>query len=72
MSEFKIYPSAARVNAQLTQSELAEKMGVSKQTVINWEKGKSQIGIPELDMLSRLSGIPTDYIFLPYKSTKSR
>ena len=35
----KISMAAARVNAKLTQSDIACKMSVSKQTIINWEKG---------------------------------
>ena len=47
-------------------------MSVSKQTIINWEKGRVVIGIPEVEMLSRIYKIPKDNIFLPYESTKSR
>lgn len=65
MAKFKITLSAARVNANLTQSELADKMGVTKQTIINWEKGYIRMGVPELCMLSEITGVPTDYIFLP-------
>ena len=39
MDVFKISLAAARVNAGLTQAETAEKMGVTKRTIINWEKG---------------------------------
>ena len=31
--------AAARVNAGLTQEEVAEKLQVSKKTIVNWEKG---------------------------------
>ena len=34
---YKISMAAARVNAKLTQSEVAEIMKVSKQTIVNWE-----------------------------------
>lgn len=64
--------AAARVNAGLTQEEVAEKMRVSKVTVINWEKGRVVPGIPETEMLSRIYNIPQDNIFLPCYSTKSR
>lgn len=72
MSEFQITLAAARVNAGLTQEEASKKVGVTKQTIINWEKGKVVPGIPEMEMLSRIYGIPQDYIFLPCYSTKSR
>lgn len=30
----------ARVDAQLTQEQVAETLGVSRQTISNWENGK--------------------------------
>ncbi len=72
MTEFQISLTAARVNAELTQVEVAKKMGVTKQTIINWEKGRVIPGIPEMEMLCGLYNIPQDYIFLHCYSTKSR
>ena len=72
MAEFQISLAAARVNAKMTQEDTAKGMKVSKSTVVNWEKGKVIPGIPEMEMMSRLYGIPQDYIFLPCYSTKSR
>jgi len=70
--EFQISLAAARVNADLTQDEAAKKLGVTRQTIMNWEKGKIVPRIPELDMLAKVYGIKKDYIFLPYNSTKSK
>jgi DNA-binding XRE family transcriptional regulator len=70
--KFQISLAAARVNAEMTQEDTAKAMRVSKTTVVNWEKGKVIPGIPEMEMLSKLYGIPQDYIFLPCYSTKSR
>lgn len=64
--------AAARVNAGFTQEEIAEKLGVTRATIVNWEKGRVVPKIPEVTMLSELYNIPTDNIFLPIKSTKSR
>lgn len=72
MAEIKITLAAARVNAGLTQEEAAKKLQITKQTIINWEKGKVVPGIPEIYMLSHLYNIPQDNIFLPCYSTKSR
>lgn len=72
MAEIQISLAAARVNAGYTQEGVAKKMGISKQTIVNWEKGKIIPGIPEMDMLSRLYQIPQDNIFLPCYSTNSR
>lgn len=70
--KLQISLAAARVNAGMTQGDVAEKMHVSRQTIVNWEKGKIIPGIPEMQMLSRLYEIPQDNIFLPCYSTKSR
>ena len=69
---FKISLAAARVNAKMTQEEVAKRMHVSKTTIVNWEKGKICPGIPELSFLCKIYRIPSDYIFLPEESTKSR
>lgn len=72
MEKFQISLAAARVNAEMTQEDTARAMKVSKTTVVNWEKGKVIPRIPEVEMMSRLYGVPQDYIFLPCYSTKSR
>lgn len=61
----RITLEAARVNAHLTQKELAEILGVSNVTVVNWEKGKTEPSISQLKKISELSGIPSDFIFVP-------
>ncbi len=72
MEKLQISLAAARVNAQMTQEDVAREMHVSKQTIVNWEKGKVIPGIPEVEMLARIYNIPQDNIFLPCYSTKSR
>lgn len=64
----RISLEAARVNAGLTQKELAEMLGVSNVTIINWEKGNSEPSVSQLRTISELSGIPMDFIFIPDKS----
>ena len=71
MTELKISLAAARVNANMTQEEVARHMRVSKNTVVNWEKGTSELKVSQADELSKLYAIPLDYIFLPSTSTKS-
>jgi len=63
----KISLEAARVNAKLTQKELAEKLGVSNGTIVNWEKGETEPSLSQLRMISELSGIPMDFLFVPDK-----
>lgn len=66
----KIYLKAVRVNASLSQAELAEILGVSKNTVANWEAGKTEPNIKQLRKLSELSGIPLDFIYVPEQSNQ--
>ena len=63
--------AAARVNAGLTQEEVANDMKISRATLSGWEKGKTQIGVAELDYLSRKYSIPIDCFLLPSQSTDS-
>ena len=57
-----------RVNAKLTQKELAEELGISNVTVVNWEKGVTEPTLSQLRKISQLSGIPMDFIYVPDKS----
>lgn len=72
MEKLQISLAAARVNAGMTQENVADRLGVSKQTIVNWEKGRVVPGIPEIETLARIYKIPQDNIFLPCYSTKSR
>lgn len=69
MENLKISLVAARVNAGLTQAEVAEKLHVSNKTIVNWEKGIVVPNFATIHMLSVLYKIPEDNIFLPIKST---
>ena len=69
MEEIKISLAAARVNAKLTQANVANIMKLNKQTIVNWENGKIVPKVAQLEMLSRLYNIPIDNISLPIKST---
>lgn len=68
MGDFRISIAAARVNSNLNQKEFAQKLGVSLSTVVNWEKGKTEPDASQLRMISQLSGIPMDVIFIPKES----
>lgn len=69
LGKIQISLAAARVNAGMTQQDVAREMHVSKNTVINWEKGKILPNFATLETLSRLYNMPVNYIFLPNKST---
>lgn len=65
----KISLEAARVNAKLTQAEIAEKLGVSRSTVIDWEKGNREIKTAYLIAFCQITGFSIDDILLPERST---
>lgn len=56
----KISLRAARVNADLTQQEVADKIGVSKHTINNWERGRTKPKKYILIALSSIYGIDID------------
>lgn len=62
---------AVRVNTGMSQKEWAKALGVGLSTVVGWETGKSEPRLSHLKEMSELSGIPIDYIFLPYESKKN-
>lgn len=66
----KINLAAVRTNADKTQREWADILGVSVQTVGNWETGKTSPDLQTVRKMSELSGIPLDFIFVPDKSNK--
>ena len=68
LERIQISLAAARVNANLTQEDVARALNVGKQTVVNWEKGRSEPKMSQSRELSLLYRMPLDYIFLPQKS----
>lgn len=68
MEQLQISLAAARVNARLTQQEVAKHMRVGKQTIVSWEKGLTEPKATQALALAELYGLPLDNIFLPCKS----
>lgn len=56
----KITLKAARINKGMLQSEVAEKLETTEQTIVSWESGKSEPKISQALKLSNLYGIPID------------
>lgn len=60
---------AARMNKQLTQRDAAAKIGVTRDTIGNWERGKS---FPDAMQIKRIEEVYNvrfdDLIFLPNKT----
>lgn len=63
LEKFQISLAAARVNAEMTQEEVAKALGVSKQTVVNWEKSRTEIDHSQAKKLSELYNMPLNNIF---------
>ncbi|MEA4922206.1 MAG: helix-turn-helix transcriptional regulator [Eubacteriaceae bacterium] len=61
-SEFdpKISLAAARTNADMTQLQVSDIMHISKQTLINWELGRSRPKPADVDMLSKIYKWPKE------------
>ena len=68
MGDIKIRLSAVRVNAEMNQQEWAQALGVSPNTVINWESGKAEPPLTKVQRMSELSGIPIGFIFFEPQS----
>lgn len=60
MEKLRISLAAARVNAELTQSEVAKMLHVSPNTLVAWEKGKAEPSISQGRTLSELYKIPLE------------
>lgn len=66
MLPIKIKLAAVRVNAGLSQQEIADKMGVSRITVGNWETYKVKMSESAIQMFANICNFPRENIFLPY------
>lgn len=65
----KITLKAARVNAGLSQSEAAEKLGISMSTMNNYEKGATFPDVPTIKKMEEVYGVGyDDIIFLVEKN----
>ena len=67
----QISMKAARHNANMTQHEMAEKMGVTVATVSHWEKGKRDLSAKDFAKFCDIVGMSRDDIFLPEELTNS-
>lgn len=64
MTDLQISLAAARVNANMTQQQAADAIGVNKSTIVSWENGKTLPNSLLLHRLSDLYQIPIGNIFL--------
>lgn len=64
MNNYKISLAAARVNAKLTQQQVADAMKVTRATIANWENGKIKPKPAQFAMFCAVCNVPADAIFL--------
>ena len=62
--------AAARTCAGFTQEEMAQKLGVSRDSYHKWENGKQKMKPAYLYAICQLTGFDPDDILLPCISTK--
>lgn len=63
---------AARINAGMTQREAADKIGVTVDTIGNWERGKSFPNVIQIPAIEGTYHVRyDDLIFLPEKTLKA-
>ena len=63
MKILQITLAAARVNAGMTQEEVAKMLNVSKNTIVSWENGESEPKISQARTMSEAFKIPLENIF---------
>jgi DNA-binding XRE family transcriptional regulator len=63
----KIKLKALRVNAGLTQEQVAEKLSICKSTVMKWEKGESYPPINKVYEMCELYGCQFSDMDIPLK-----
>ena len=66
----KLTLPAVRVNANMTQEDMATALGVSRKMVADWEAGKADMRPAYLMAICYLTGCSVDDILLPEKSAK--
>ncbi len=55
----------ARANANYTQESAAKLIGKGKQTICNWERGRTKISAKDLKRLCDIYGLKQEDIILP-------
>jgi transcriptional regulator with XRE-family HTH domain len=59
---------SARRAAKLSQEDVAAELGVTRQTVSNWEVGRTSPGLAELAKICALYGVSADLILYGVRS----
>lgn len=65
----KVTIAGARVSCGYTQRELAEKMGITRETVQAWEAKKRTMRTPYIKLFCAITGFTEDELIIPTKTT---
>lgn len=63
--------SACRKKRGMSQEDLAERIGVSRQAVSRWETGESVPDVEKIKALCRIFEVPADYLLFDEKEELS-
>ena len=66
----KITLKQARQLADLTQEEAAERIGVTKYTILKWEKGRSFPNAEQIKLIEKVYGLPYSMILFLEREKK--
>lgn len=59
---------AARINAHMTQADVAKIMNRSAGTIGHWENGKTRLRKTNLRWLAEIYGIPVENLIVPERT----
>ena len=68
MPDYQISLAAARVNAGMSQKDVARQMHITEATLVSWEKGNTEPKPSQARELEKIYNFPMDYIFFGSKS----
>ena len=60
-----------RLSRELNQVQLAEKLGVAKQSVSNWENGNIMPSVEMLEKIADFFDVSTDYLLGRFQKTSN-
>lgn len=64
----RIKLASARKNADLSQQEVADQLGISRNTISNWERYLTTPTVPQAEQLAALYNIPIENIIFSLDS----
>lgn len=57
-SQLKDRLKTARTNARLTQQQIADEFGITREAVAGWERGSSKPEVDKIQIIAALTGVP--------------